>query len=140
MCKRARVLASRIVSSLLIVYYRAVAVTPLCLRPRLGPGTAVIVEGMRSKPEWNDRRGLVQSFDAGRGRYALLVKGRAQPLSVPPGCCRLESVVEQERQVHEAARRSEIEERVRVALAARDGSEPEPDSLPEPAAALSSTP
>ena len=131
MCKRARVLASRIVSSLLIVYYRAVAVTPLCLRPRLGPGTAVIVEGMRSKPEWNDRRGLVQSFDAGRGRYALLVKGRAQPLSVPPGCCRLESVVEQERLLQVAARRARIEVDVRDALAARNAAAPEPTPQPE---------
>ena len=97
--------------------------------PRLGPGTAVIVEGVSSKPEWNGQRGLVQSFDEQRGRYALLVKGRARPLGVPPGCCRLESVVEQERQLQEAARvaarRAEVQESVRAALAAR-GAEPEP--------------
>ena len=100
--------------------------------PRLVHGTAVIVEGVRSKPEWNGRRGLVQSFDYQRGRYALLVEGRSRPLSVPPGCCRLESVVEQGRQLREAARRAEIEARVRAALDARAAAA-DAEAEPEPA-------
>ena len=87
------------------------------------PGTAVIVEGVRSQPEWNGRRGLVQTSDEERGRYELLVKGRTRSLGVPLGCCRLESMVEQERERQEAARvaakRAVIVENVRTALAAR---------------------
>ena len=109
-------------------------------QPRLDAGTAVIVEGVRSQSEWDGRRGLVQSVDAARGRYKLLVKGRKRPLGVSLACCRLESVVEQERQVQVAsevaAKRAGIEERVRVALAARkaeaSGSEPKPEPEPEP--------
>jgi hypothetical protein len=109
---------------------------PLGIKPAnlaLGPGTAVVVEGLRSQPEWNGKRGLVQSFDEQRGRYALLVKGRARPLGVPLGCCRLESLVEQERHLQEAARvaarRAEVQELVHAALAARC-TEPEPEHSP----------
>ena len=62
--------------------------------PRLDPGTAVVVQGLRGQPEWNGRRGLVQSFDEEKGRYGLLVKARARPLGVRLECCRLESMVE----------------------------------------------
>ena len=68
-----------------------------------------------------------------QGRYRLLVKGRAQPLRVKLECCRLESLVEQERKLREAARvaarRAEVQESVRAALAAR-GVEPEPVHRP----------
>ena len=69
-------------------------------QPRLVPGTAVIVEGLRSQPEWNGARGLVQSFDESKGRYKLLVKERERTLQlgVKIECCRLEWMVEQERQ------------------------------------------
>ena len=86
---------------------------------RLAPGTAVVVEGLLSQPEWNGKRGLVLSFDEERGRYRLLVKGRAALLGVRLECCRLESMVEQERKLRAAARRAEIEQSVRVALEAR---------------------
>ena len=73
--------------------------TPLGIKPAnlaLFPGTAVIVEGLVSQPELNGQRGLVQSFDVERGRYALLVKGRERPLGVKLACCRLESLVQRE--------------------------------------------
>ena len=108
-------------------------IAPLCAQTSLQPGTAVIVEGLRSllrnQPEWNGKRGLVQSCE-GNGRYGLLVKGRARPLGVRLECCRLESIVEHERQLHAAARRAEIEEAVRVALEARGAAtvaEPKPE-------------
>ena len=75
---------------------------------------------------------MVQSFDYMRGRYALLVKGRTRPLGVLSGCCRLESVVEQGRQLQEAARRAEIEARVRAALDARAAAA-DAEAEPEPA-------
>ena len=62
-------------------------------------GTAVVVEGLRSQPEWNGTRGLVHSFDVQTGRYRLIVKEQERHLNVRLGCCRLESVVEQERQL-----------------------------------------
>jgi hypothetical protein len=36
-------------------------------------GSAVIVEGLDAAPEWNGKRGLVESYDAAKGRYRLLV-------------------------------------------------------------------
>ena len=87
------------------------------------------MEGLRGQPEWNGMRGLVQSFDMEKGRYRLLVKGRAGSLGVRLACCRLESTVEQERQLHVAARRAEVKEAVRVALEAQGAAtvaEPEP--------------
>ena len=57
---------------------------------------AVVIEGLRSQPEWNGQRGLVQGCDVERGRYALLVAGRDRPLGVKLDSCRLESVVERE--------------------------------------------
>ena len=100
--------------------------------PRLAPGTAVVVEGLRAQPEWNGKRGLVQSFDKEKGRHRLLVKGRAGLLGVRLACCRLESMVEHERQLHAAERRAEIEEAVRVALEVR-GAATVAEPGPEPA-------
>ena len=54
------------------------------------------MEGLRSQPEWNGQRGLVQDCDMQRGRYALIIDGRPRPLGVRLDCCRLESVTEQE--------------------------------------------
>ena len=87
------------------------------------------MEGLRSQPEWNGKRGLVQSFNADKGRYRLIVKDHAGPLDVRLECCRLESMVEQERHLHVSARRAEVKEAVRVALEARGVAtvaEPEP--------------
>ena len=85
----------------------------------------------------NGNRGLVQGFDKEQGRYTLLVKGRQRPLGVRLDCCRLESMVEQERQRQEAARvaarKAVITESVRAALDARRAvSEPEPEHSPAP--------
>ena len=63
----------------------------------LAPATAVIVRGLRSQPEWNGKRGLIKSFDAARGRYALLIKGRTRPLGVKFDCCMLEPLAGQAR-------------------------------------------
>ena len=74
---------------------------PLGIKPTnlaLAPGTAMIVEGLISQPEWNGKRLLV--VDADQGRYRLLVKGRARLLGVKLDCCRLESLVKQERELH----------------------------------------
>ena len=61
--------------------------------PRLAPGTAVIVHGLRGQPEWNGKRGLVHSVHAEKGRYRLLVKGRTGLLGVRLECFKLESMV-----------------------------------------------
>jgi tetratricopeptide (TPR) repeat protein len=88
-------------------------------------GSAVIVEGLDAAPEWNGKRGLVESYDAAKGRYQLLVKGRTKALGVKVACCKLEFAVEQEQQEQEATRRARVEANVRAALAAR---EPEPEA------------
>ena len=87
------------------------------------------MQGLRNQPEWNGERGLVQSFSEDKGRYRLLVKDHAGPLGVRLECCRLESMVEQERHLHVSARKAEVKEAVRVALEARSAAtvaEPEP--------------
>jgi|EP01046_Picozoa_sp_COSAG06_P018197 tetratricopeptide (TPR) repeat protein len=82
--------------------------------------SAVIVHGLEAAPEWNGKRGLVESYDAAKGRYRLLMKGRMKALSVKQACCKLEFAVEQERQEHVATRRARVEANVRAALAARE--------------------
>ena len=64
--------------------------------------------------------GLVESYDAEKGRYQLLVKGRVKPLGVKVACCKLEFAAEQEQREHEATRRARVEANVRAALAARE--------------------
>ena len=83
------------------------------------------------------QRGLVESADEEQGRYRLLMKGRSRPLGVKLDSCRLESMVKQERELQEAARvaarKAEIQESVRAALAARGTAsvlEPEPEQSP----------
>ena len=101
---------------------------PIGIKPEnliLYQGSAVIVEGLDAAPEWNGKRGLVESYDAAKGRYRLLVKGRAKALGVKVACCKLEFAVEQEQREHEATRRARVEANVRAALAAR---EPEPEA------------
>jgi|EP01046_Picozoa_sp_COSAG06_P018239 hypothetical protein len=96
---------------------------PIGIKPEnliLKQGVAVIVEGLDAAPEWNGKRGLVESYDAAKGRYQLLVKGRTKPLGAKVGCCKLEFAVEQERREHEATRRARVEANVRAALAARE--------------------
>jgi hypothetical protein len=83
-------------------------------------GSAVIVEGLDAAPEWNGKRGLVESYDAAKGRYRLLVKGRTKALGVKAACCKLEFAAEQEQREHEATRRARVEANVRAALAARE--------------------
>eukprot|EP01046_Picozoa_sp_COSAG06_P045263 COSAG06_NODE_6232_length_3027_cov_15.461292_1_plen_133_part_00 len=66
------------------------------------------------------RAGLVESYDAEKGRYQLLVKGRVKPLGVKVACCKLEFAAEQEQREHEATRRARVGANVRAALAARE--------------------
>jgi hypothetical protein len=89
--------------------------------------SAVIVHGLEAAPEWNGKRGLVESYDAAKGRYQLLVKGRTKTLGVKVACCKLEfaAAQEQREREHEATRRARVEANVRAALAAR---EPEPEA------------
>ena len=82
-------------------------------------GSAVIVEGLDAAPEWNGKRGLVESYDVAQGRYQLLVKGRTKPLGVKVACCKLEFAAEQEQQEQKAMRRVRVEANVRAALLAR---------------------
>lgn len=98
----------------------------------LKQGTAVIVEGLQTAPEWNGKRGLVESFNEQSGRYTLRVEGRKpQGLNVKLGHCRLESMVEFEaagqKREREATLRARVEANVRAALAARRESVPEPE-------------
>jgi hypothetical protein len=97
-------------------------------------GSAVIVEGLDAAPEWNGKRGLVESYDAAKGRYRLLMKGRgSKPLGVRVACCKLEFAVEQEQREQEATRRARVEANVRAALAARESEpEPQPELEPQP--------
>jgi hypothetical protein len=93
---------------------------PIGIKPEnllFGQASAVIVEGLDAAPEWNSKRGLVESYDAAKGRYRLLVKGRTKPLGVKVACCKLEFAAEQE---HEATRRARVPANVRAALAARE--------------------
>ena len=58
----------------------------------LSPGTAVVVEGLLQAPEYNGRRGIIQSFDESKGRYQVAyIDGRKKPLGVRSGCVRLEA-------------------------------------------------
>eukprot|EP01046_Picozoa_sp_COSAG06_P007951 COSAG06_NODE_397_length_16244_cov_230.792320_11_plen_470_part_00 len=96
---------------------------PIGIKPEnltFNQGSAVIVEGLDAAPEWNGKRGLVESYDAAKGRYRLLVKGRTKPLGVKVACCKLEFVAEQDQQDQEATRRARVEANVRAALAARE--------------------
>jgi hypothetical protein len=89
-------------------------------------GAAVIVDGLDAAPEWNGKRGLVESYDAAKGRYQLLIKGRTKTLSVKVACWKLEFAAEQEQREQKATRRARVEANVRAALAAR-----EPQAEPE---------
>jgi hypothetical protein len=94
---------------------------PIGIKPEnliLYQGSAVIVEGLDAAPEWNGKRGLVESYDAAKGRYRLLVQGRTKALGVKVACCKLEYAVEQEQE--QATRRARVEANVRAALAARE--------------------
>ena len=105
---------------------------PIGIKPEnliVTQGSAVIVEGLDAAPEWNGKRGLVESYDVAKGRYRLLVKGRTKTLGVKVACCKLEFAAEQEQREHEATRRARVEANVRAALAAR---EPEVEPEPEP--------
>jgi hypothetical protein len=91
--------------------------------------SAMIIEGLDAAPEWDGKRGLVESYDAAKGRYQLLVKGRTKALGVKVACCKLEFAAEQEQREHEATRRARVEANVRAALAAREpAAEAEADS------------
>ena len=105
--------------------YRCQARTgkPIGIKPDnliLSEGSAVIVEGLDAAPEWNGKRGLVESYDAAKGRYQLLVKGRKNTLGVKVACCKLEFAAEQEQREQEAMRRARVEANVRAALVARE--------------------
>ena len=103
---------------------------PIGVKPAnliLDQGSAVIVEGLDVAPEWNGKRGLVESYDAARGHYRLLVKGRTKALDVRVVCCKLHFAAEQEQREHEATHRARATADVR-ACAVR---EPEPEPEPE---------
>ena len=54
----------------------ATSLEPLGIRQAnviLHSGTAVVVDGLTSAPEWNGTRGLIRSFDADKGRYEVLI-------------------------------------------------------------------
>lgn len=91
------------------------ATKPLGIKPInlvLHSGTAVIVEGLVSAPEWNGKRGIVQSCDEEHLRYKIVLKDHARPLGVKFTCCRLESWVRHEK-------KAEIAKNVAAALAER---------------------
>jgi hypothetical protein len=69
----------------------------------------VIIEELDAALEWNRKRGLVESYDAAKGRYQLLAKGRAKTLGVKVACCKLEFAVEQEQQERQATRRARVD-------------------------------
>ncbi len=123
-----------------------VAAEPLGINPSnliLCQGSAVIIENLVTAPEWNGRRGLIDST-AGNSwfqikdrvepheseethvtsqhdltaRYTIVVPGRGKPLRVRYDCCRLESLVEP---LSAEAKRAQIEKNVRAAIAAREG-------------------
>ena len=101
---------------------------PIGIKPEnliLYQGSAEIVEGLDAAPEWNGKRGLVESYDAAKGRYRLLIRGRTKALGVKVLCCKLEFAAEQQEHEHQATRRARVEANVRAALAAR---EPAPES------------
>ena len=104
---------------------------PIAIKPAnlvFEQGTAVIVEGLTAAPEWNGKRGLVQSHDAATGRYQLLMKGRKNALGVKFERCKLELVAEEEERAQEATRRARVEADVRAVLVARE-LEPEPEPI-----------
>eukprot|EP01047_Picozoa_sp_COSAG01_P073608 COSAG01_NODE_12051_length_1807_cov_1.581967_2_plen_215_part_01 len=45
--------------------------------PELAPGTAVEIEGLISAPQHNGKPGIVEGFDAAKGRYVVRVIGQA---------------------------------------------------------------
>ena len=67
----------------------------------------------------------MESYDAEKGRYRLLIKGRTKSLGVKVACVKLEFAAGQEQREREATRRARVEANVRAALAAR---EPEPEA------------
>jgi hypothetical protein len=97
-----------------------------------------LVEGLAVAPEWNGKRGLAKQLDVTRGRYLVVVPGRSKPLGLKPKCCRLEIAevyagkfqgeipdrIEHVWGVGE--KRTQVAERVRVAIASRDAQKPEP--------------
>ena len=97
---------------------------PIGIKPEnltFSQGLAVIVERLEAAPEWNGKRGLVESYDAEKGRYLLLVQGRTKALGVKVACCKLEFVAEQKQQEEQQeTRRARVEANVRAALAARE--------------------
>jgi hypothetical protein len=99
---------------------------PIGIKPAnfiLDQASAVILEGLDTAPEWNGKRGLVESYDAAKGRYQLLVKGRTKALGVRAACCKLEFAVEQEQREQEEVRRAQVEASVATALALREQEE-----------------
>ena len=48
-------------------------------------GDTVEVGGLQGAPQHNGKLGIVQKFDAEKGRYVLQIKGMKKPLAVKPG-------------------------------------------------------
>ena len=56
----------------------------------LGEGTVVFLAGMQGAPELNGRAGLIQGFDAAKGRYTVNVDGEPRLKNPKPVNCRPE--------------------------------------------------
>ena len=50
-----------------------------------GVGDTVEVGGLQGAPQHNGKQGVVQRFDAEKGRYVLKIAGMKKPLAVKPG-------------------------------------------------------
>ncbi len=89
----------------------------------------VFVQRLDAAPEWNGKRGLVESYDdailrnIGRGSCRVLMMGRPEPLALGRACFTLELELEleqeQEQREHEAAHHVRVEGNVAAARAAR---------------------
>ena len=53
----------------------------------LAVGTAVIVSDLTGSPKLNGRKGVVEGFEAGKGRYSVRVEGRQRPAALRPQNC-----------------------------------------------------
>eukprot|EP00747_Dinoflagellata_sp_TGD_P169590 gnl/TRDRNA2_/TRDRNA2_198934_c0_seq1.p1 gnl/TRDRNA2_/TRDRNA2_198934_c0~~gnl/TRDRNA2_/TRDRNA2_198934_c0_seq1.p1 ORF type:complete len:446 (+),score=73.78 gnl/TRDRNA2_/TRDRNA2_198934_c0_seq1:121-1458(+) len=47
-------------------------------------GAGIVVAGIQSQPELNGKLGEVRGFDKQKGRYAVAIEGREQPISLKP--------------------------------------------------------
>ena len=53
--------------------------------------TRIVIQGLQSAPEYNDKEGTIESFDEHRGRYIVLL-GDGSTIALKPGSVRLSQV------------------------------------------------